>query len=214
MSRILLARHGLTDWNLHHRFQGQSDLPLNDLGSRQALALAQRLGREPIGRILTSDLRRAQETARTIAVEVAAAAGVAPTIETLPELREVSFGDWEGLTYAEIEARAPAELTAWQADQLHLAPPDGESLTALAERVARVREICTAAAPDETILIVAHGGPLQTLICDLLGLPVTMYWQFHLSPASLSELRLYPQGAILNLINDTCHLHGLGQGGY
>lgn len=215
MSRLLLARHGLTDWNFHNRFQGQSDIPLNEMGSRQVFALAQRLAPEPVKTIYSSDLRRSLETARTIAVQICAvqqAQGLesAPKIIQVPEMREISFGDWEGLTYAEIEQRDPEHLAAWQTDIMNVAPPNGETLAKLIERIEPFQARLASADERETCLVVGHGGPLQTLICLLMGLSPHMYWQFHLSTASLSEIRTYPQGAILNLTNDTCHLHALG----
>ncbi len=205
--KLLLIRHGETDWNLAQRFQGQSDIPLNETGRRQAQALAERLAAVPFEAVYCSDLQRAVETARIIVsasnrMRGSGASGFRPDMR----LREVHFGDWEGLTYHKIKAKHPAALAAWEANIFKNAPPNGETLEGLALRVQSMLEELRARHPGQTVSIVAHGGTLQTLICLALNLPPTMYWQFSLSPASLSELAFYPAGAILNSLNDTGHL--------
>jgi alpha-ribazole phosphatase len=194
---LLLIRHGQTNWNLEQRFQGQSDIPLNETGRKQAQALAERLAAEQFDAIYSSDLQRAAETANIICES---------QIHADTRLREVSFGDWEGLTYDEIKAKHPETLAAWEADIFKNAPPNGETLEGLAARVQSMLDELREKHQDQRILIVAHGGVLQTLICLALKLPPTMYWQFHLSTASLSEVAFYPAGAILNSLNDTSHL--------
>ncbi|MBI5952065.1 MAG: alpha-ribazole phosphatase [Chloroflexi bacterium] len=194
---LLLIRHGQTNWNLEQRFQGQSDIPLNETGRKQAQALAERLAAEYFDIIYSSDLQRATETAAIICKS---------EIITDSRLREVNFGDWEGMIYDEIKAKYPETLAAWENDIFKNAPPNGETLEGLAVRVQSMLDELSEKHNDQTILIVAHGGVLQTLICLALNLPPTMYWQFHLSTASLSELAFYPAGAILNSLNDTSHL--------
>lgn len=194
---LLLIRHGQTNWNLEQRFQGQSDIPLNETGRKQAQALAERLSAEQFDAIYSSDLQRATETAHIIRKS-----GFQPDAR----LREVNFGDWEGLTYDEIKAKHPEPLAAWEADIFKNAPPNGETLEALSVRVQSMLDELREEHQDQRILIVAHGGVLQTLICLALMLPPTMYWQFHLFTASLSEVAFYPAGAILNSLNDTSHL--------
>jgi len=196
--RLILVRHGQTDWNTAQRFQGQSDIPLNELGRRQADALANRLSAQPIDVIYSSDLQRAFDTASLIArgkIEVRADA----------RLREVNFGDWEGLTYNEIKIKYPDAFTAWENDVCKNAPPKGETLEQLTVRTQSILTDLHEKYQDQTVLLVAHGGALQTMICLALDLKPTRYWQFHLSPASLSDISFYPAGAIVNLLNDTSH---------
>jgi alpha-ribazole phosphatase len=195
MTRLLLVRHGLTDWNAAQRFQGQHDVPLNATGQQQAAALAERLAGEPLQALVASDLQRARATAAAIA-----ARHTCPMLFE-PRLREISFGAWEGLTYAEIAATHPEVLAAWEKNILENAPPGGETLAQLAGRVQAVLDDLLVAHAGETLLLVAHGGTLQVLICLALGLPPEKYWQFHLLPGSLSEIAIYPQGGILNLLN-------------
>jgi len=203
MVRLLLVRHAATAWTAQGRFQGQTDVPLSRHGHRQVAALAQRLRAETIHALYASDLQRAWETAQAIA------APHALCVQPEPHLREIAFGCWEGLTYTEIQQRDAPGLAAWECDQLHIAPPGGETLRQLSERVRTVYAHVVSASQDQTLGLVAHGGPLQVLLCLALGLPSQAYWQFAMAPASVSELCVYEQGAILIGLNDTHHLHPL-----
>ncbi len=204
--KLLLVRHGQTDWNINRRFQGQNDVPLNEVGRQQATALVNRLSREHIDVLFASDLQRAHETARIIAAQQAC------EIRLDARLREINFGAWEGLTYDEIKHNDPAVLAAREADIFTTAAPDGETLNQLTSRVESVLNDLRTQYADQTILMVAHGGPLQILLCLALNLSPSKYWQFHLATASLSEIAFYPAGAIINLMNDTCHLSSLPMG--
>jgi alpha-ribazole phosphatase len=197
---LYLVRHGETDWNLQRRYQGQSDIPLNQTGIQQAHKIAGRLSKGEIHAIYSSDLSRARETAEQIAqphkLKVTADA----------RWRELSFGDWEGLAYPEIQTQAPDELTLWESDFTRYAPPHGETLTQLAGRVLSAFEELRALHAEQTILIVSHGGPLQVLLCHALGIDFQRHWQFPISKTALSVLSVYTEGAILELYNDTSHL--------
>jgi broad specificity phosphatase PhoE len=111
------------------------------------------------------------------------------------------------LTYVEIQQRDAQALAAWERDPLHTAPPGGETLRHVTERVRAAYVSIITANQDKTIGLVAHGGPLQLILCLALGLPPLAYWQFALAPASLSELCVYEEGAVLTRLNDTHHLH-------
>jgi len=204
--RLLLIRHAATVWTAQERFQGQTDIPLSPHGRRQATALAQRLMAETLCGLYASDLQRAWDTARAIA------APHALPVHADPRWREMAFGRWEGLTYADIQQQDAQSLAAWERDQLHSATPGGETLLQMAQRVRVAYASILANSQDKTVGLVAHGGPLQLLLCLALGLPPQAYWQFAVSPASLSELCVYEQGAILTRLNDTHHLCTLSQG--
>ncbi len=201
MLRLLLIRHGETAWNAAARFQGQSDVPLNARGRRQAAGVAAALADVPIDALYASDLQRAWATAQAIA------AGAGLAIALAPRLREMSFGAWEGLTYGEIERRDPSALAAWQADPSQVAPPEGETLTQVTSRVRAAYGEMIDRHPGQTVAVVAHGGPLRVLLCLALGLAPRAYWQLMMAPGSITELRIYEQGAILARLNDTHHLH-------
>jgi len=201
MVRLLLVRHAATAWTAQGRLQGQTDVPLSPHGQRQVAGLARRLRAETIHALYASDLQRAWETAQAIATPHAL--GVQPE----PRLREIAFGRWEGLTYAEMQQRDAPRLAAWERDRLHMAPPEGETLLQMSARVRAAYTSIVTAGQDKTVGLVAHGGPLKVLLCLALGLPPQAYWQFAMAPASLSELCVYEQGAILTSLNDTHHLH-------
>ena len=154
MTTLLLARHGETDWNRELRIQGSSDIELNELGRRQAQSLAQELTDVDLDAIYASDLSRARATAEA----VAATHGLEVTLDS--RLRERSFGSWEGLTRDDLNAMPPGSHH------------DGETDEEVRERMlAAVQEIA-AAHPGEEVLIVSHGGALNTLWHHALGVRV------------------------------------------
>jgi alpha-ribazole phosphatase len=200
--RLLLARHGQTDWNVQHRYQGQSDTFLNDTGQAQAAALARRLAGEQIDAIYASDLKRAWATAGAV--------GGALNLATRPEpgLREIYFGNWEGLTHQEIASRYPGAHAAWIADPEN-APHGGESLSQVAARLDGVLARIWRDHQGQTVLVVGHGGSISLMICLALEFPPQMRWKLRLDTTSISEMRLYDGAAILMRLNDTHHLNGL-----
>jgi broad specificity phosphatase PhoE len=208
--RLLLAPHARTDGNEQSRFQGQSDSPLSERGMRQARQLAQRLSSEPLAEICSSDLARARATAALVAEPHGL------TVRSDSRLRELDFGNWEGLTYQDVQQADQAALAAWEADPTHAAPPRGETLEELARRVgiffAGVREHPKATDDRHTLLIVAHRGSLRVLLCLALGLPAQKRWQLGVEHASLTELQLFPQGPVLNYLNDMHHLREAAHG--
>ncbi len=168
MSRvpIVFIRHGETDWNREFRFQGQRDIPLNDHGRRQAArnggAVASILA-DGAWRIVGSPLGRALETMR-IVLEAAGQSDHPFTLD--PVLKEVNYGDWEGMTLPEIEQRLPDQLRARDADKWGYVPPNGESYANLADRTAVWLKTL-----DGPTVVVAHGGVLRALMYLLAGLP-------------------------------------------
>lgn len=198
--RLLLLRHGETVWNAEGRFQGQTDVALSLRGERQAAALARVMAEEAVDVLYASDLQRAWHTALILAE----ALGV--PLHKEARLREMAFGRWEGLTYTELQHRDAAWLAAWQADPSRTAPPGGETLLQIRERVNAALETMLATAQARSVAIVAHSGPLRVLLCLALGFDVRSYWRFVLAPASLSELQVSDAGAVLMRLNDTHHL--------
>ena len=204
MTRLLLLRHGRTEWNVQGRYQGQTDVSLNAAGRRQARRLADRMRLEEIDAIYASDLQRAWETAGA----VGRAQGL--SIKTEPRLREISFGAWEGKTHDEIEAHEAEALHRWYKDPVRTAPPGGETLGAVVQRVREAYEDVLKHHTEGTVALVAHGGTLRALLCIALDLAPDNYWQFNIDEASISRIDIYEQGAILNVLNDTSHLHSAG----
>jgi len=200
--KLFLIRHGQTAWNIARRYQGHSDVPLNETGQRQATALSDRFSGQHIDAVYSSDLSRATETAKMILQTANCKQGLYPD----GRLREVNFGDWEGMTYSEIKEKYPKALLERENDIYKSAPPNGETLENLTVRVRSLLDELLAKHENQTVLAVAHGGVLRVLLCCALNLHPTMYWQFYMSTASVSEVAFYPDGAILNLLNDTSHL--------
>lgn len=163
--RVYLARHGETDWNAAGRWQGHTDVPLNDNGRAQAMALGAQLRGAGIASVGSSDLSRARETA-TIA---GGAIGVAASFVDAG-LRERRFGRFEGLTRDECVARFPVEWARYLADP-RTAPPDGEPQEALLAR-ATAAVILAASTLASPLLLVTHGGTMRALLSSMLGAPV------------------------------------------
>lgn len=153
MSRLLLVRHGESEWNAHGRVQGQGDPPLSSAGREQARRAAEALeGLD--GPVVSSDLRRAHQTAEALAEGIASG-----PVLIEPDLREIDVGRWTGLTHAEIEGLDPEEYAAWRSGRLE-AFPDGETRRGFTERV--LRGVGRAAA-EGARLVVAHGGVLRAI---------------------------------------------------
>ena len=151
--KLYLIRHGQTDWNVAGKIQGCHDIPLNETGRKQAQYLAEGMRNRPVTHIYSSPQIRALETARAIA----ASQGVEVT--TLPGLREVEFGDWEGMTWKEIEERDPERYARWVATPAEVTPPGGESRAQIYERIGQaVNTIIKEAKGD--VAVVSHGAAL------------------------------------------------------
>ena len=195
-----LLRHGQTPMSVQKRYAGRSDVPLTDLGVQQTAAAAKRLASAGLDVIVTSPLLRAVQTAE----EVAAATGA--TVVTDDGFREADFGAWEGLTFAEVQERWPAEMAAWLADP-EVAPPGGESLAGVNERVTAALRRVLAARERQTVLVVSHVTPIKTLVAAALLAPPAALYRMHLDVAALSRIDWYADGpAVLRSFNDTGHL--------
>jgi ribonuclease H / adenosylcobalamin/alpha-ribazole phosphatase len=198
----LLLRHGQTPMSVQKRYAGRSDVPLTDVGVDQATAAAKRLASAGIGVIVSSPLQRATRTAQ----EVAEVTGAPVVIDE--GFRETDFGAWEGLTFAEVRQRWPAEMTAWLADPA-VPPPGGESFAEVSARVTEARQRVLAGHQQQTILIVSHVTPIKTLVAAALLAPPAALYRMHLDVAALCEIDWYADGpAVLRSFNDTGHLPG------
>lgn len=206
MFRLLLARHGNTEWSADRRFQGVSDVSLSPLGRRQAELLGKRLSGEKIDVCYASNLKRAIDTARA-----ATASHSGLEVTPRPELRELNFGIFEGLTAAEIDASYAKEFEEWSQRRTwrgmaQLSPPGGESLSQLESRMAPFLTELEERHAEKTVLAVCHNGPLRVAVCHWLGLSPDHWWQLQTDHASLTILDSGPRGRVMTLFNDTCHL--------
>lgn len=160
MATLLLVRHGETDWNRDHRWQGHTGPPLNDTGRRQAASLAEQI--TSVEAVYSSDTERAFETA----VILARRHGLA--VQTDARLREVNFGLWEGLTRAEITERFGGEFSRWSSGESST-PDGGEADEMMAERVLAALHEIAERHPDARVVVVTSGGPIRAVEARLRG---------------------------------------------
>jgi broad specificity phosphatase PhoE len=196
--RLLLVRHGEVLSNRELRYVGSRDEPLAESGVEQAGRLAEALAPLPVAAVYSSPLGRARETGERIA----GARRLALRVE--PRLREQSFGDWEGLTRAEVLARDPERLLGWEAD-LATAPPGGEPLTEVQERVLTLIGDLARDHRGEWVVLVSHVGPIKALLCAALGAPLATARHMFLDPATLSVVD-WDERPVVRLFNAHGHL--------
>lgn len=199
-TRILLIRHGETDWNREARLQGHSDIPLNAQGLEQARRLGRSLLGERLDAVYSSDLQRALQTARPVAEATGA-----PLVPE-PALRERGFGAFEGLSQPELEARWPVEMRRWKAREPGFAAPGGESLQAFHDRCVGAAARLARAHAGGSIALVAHGGVLDCLYRAATRLPLEAPRSWRLGNASLNRLLHSPEGFSLVGWDDDAHL--------
>jgi broad specificity phosphatase PhoE len=206
---LVLTRHGSTPRSEPEQHLGQRiDIELSDAGREAARALARRLAGVDLARIVSSPLRRSQETASIVAGE--------RSVGVEPRLAEMDYGEWEGLTYEQIHERFGDVRRLWEADPASLACPGGESGDDVARRVRSWLEemIGSTEGPDDReVLAVGHSSTNRVLLCVALGVPVRDYRRrFRQEPANLTVLRFAgPRGSrgTLLLGNDVAHLRGV-----
>ena len=189
--RLLLVRHGETDWNQQSRYQGQIDIPLNVNGKSQSEKVAEFLKEVSIDKAFSSSLLRARETTEIILQHHQ---GVG--LELNDGFKEIIHGLWQGKDEAEIELEFPGELQRWRETPEQLKMPDGESLEQVWQRTIAVYESILNSALNNklnTVLIVAHGGTNQILLCHILGLSPEYFWSFRQSNCCLNIID-YPKG--------------------
>ena len=201
MTRVVLVRHGETDWNRQGRWQGHADPGLNDRGRTQARAAAARLALERPASLVTSDLRRAAETASA----VSEALGVPAAVD--PRLREVDVGEWSGLTRDEVRARDPDAYQAWL-DGENTGYPGGETFAQLQARSAAAMDELWRAHEGATVVVVCHGGTIRAMVATALGIGAAGRRLLATGPnGSLSVLESrYGGGIGLISLNDAGHL--------
>jgi broad specificity phosphatase PhoE len=169
--RLVVWRHGRTEWNADGRFQGQLDPPLDTTGQLQAKAAASVLANfDPVS-IVSSDADRARATAGVLAEMVAA------PVRTDPRLREIALGGWEGLSRAEVRRRFPVEYAGWLAGD-DIRRGGGETYAEVGVRVAAALADVLATAPaEQTVVAVTHGGAARAIFGVLMGLPAEHWWR-------------------------------------
>jgi len=207
--RLLLVRHGETEWNRQGKFQGQIDVPLNDHGRVQATKAREFLKTISLDFAFSSTMARPRETAEIILQDHPRV-----SLQLLDGLREISHGKWEGKFESEIDQDFPGELHRWRTIPAQVQMPEGENLQEVYQRsVGSWQEILqTAQSQNLGIgLVVAHDATNKTLLCHILGLSLENFWNFRQGNGAVSVID-YPQGAhsspVLQAMNITGHLSG------
>ena len=188
------------------RFRGRADLALDDTGRRQAAAAAIRLKSEHAGAIYSSPLKRALETASIIAKRINLSA------QPLEGLIDIDFGSWQGLSPEEA-AKQDSQLYKKWLERPHLVRfPKGESLDVVRERVSVAVDELAARHKDETVILVSHKVVCQVLMCAMLGLDNSHFWQVRQDVNAINIFELRDDTPLVTLVNDTCHLKSLAAG--
>jgi broad specificity phosphatase PhoE len=210
VSKIILVRHGQTDWNKVERFRGRFDVPLNETGLKQAEATAERIaaGYDP-GEIITSPLGRARQTAEAIARKT----GLSP--RDCRGLIDIDYGQWQGLTPDEVRARWPLDLRAWHENPETARIPGGELLAGVQERALNaVRDACARGSwgSSETIVMVSHTVVNRLILLGVLGAPrmpgatLSGFWRLKQDPCAINVVEFDGSSFSVAVMNDTCHL--------
>ncbi|MEL7143486.1 MAG: histidine phosphatase family protein [Cyanobacteria bacterium J06643_4] len=208
--RLLLVRHGETDWNRDGRFQGQIDIPLNENGHKQAAQAGNFLKVVKIDAAVSSSMKRPQETAEGILKHHPDV-----TLETTEQLWEISHGEWEGMLETEIESGYPGMLAQWQSKPETVQMPGGENLEDVWSRAKKgwgdiVAKYSGADNPP-TVMVVAHDAINKAILCQVFGLRPEKFWQFKQGNGAVSVID-YHGGSdsvpVLSAANITTHLSG------
>jgi probable phosphoglycerate mutase len=204
-TRLILVRHGATALTAERRYSGRGDVALSARGVAQAEATARRvstlIGSGAVAAVVTSPLSRCTGTAELIAAQAGA-----PPVVVEPDLVECDFGEWEGLTFADVRARYPEELDEWLAST-GVAPPGGESFASVDERVRRAVRKLRETYPGEVVVVVSHVSPLKLLLRDALGASDAFLYRMILDAGGISIVDSWPdRGVAVRTVNETAHL--------
>jgi probable phosphoglycerate mutase len=204
-TRLILVRHGETALTAQRRYSGRGDVPLSPHGTAQAKATAKRvvaLCEGDVPTVVSSPLRRSARTAELIA----AAARTADPVHTEEDLVECDFGDWEGLTFAEVREKWPDQMTTWLGSTA-VAPPGGESFDEVSARVRRCVSRLFTAYPGRSVVVVSHVTPVKLILRDALSASDALLHRLYLDPCGVSVVDRWPDGGIaVRSVNDTAHL--------
>jgi broad specificity phosphatase PhoE len=200
-TRVILVRHGQTDWNREERFRGRADVPLNDVGLAQARATGERVARgwSPAA-VYSSPLSRARRTAEAIASHLDL------RVQTHPGLEDIDYGEWQGRTPEEARALWPGVVDAWYDSPQSARIPSGETLEEVRTRamaaigeIARVHE-------GETVAVVAHTVVNRAILLGVLGLASDRFWRLAQDTCAINVFDAQAGEFTLVSMNDTCHL--------
>jgi len=199
-TKLILIRHGETEWSYQKRYCGLTDIDLNEIGRRQARKLLKRLSREKIHKVYSSDMKRTLQFAKMVFKDT--------PVEQLLHLREINFGIFEGLTYQDVMAKYPQVYRKWLENPLDIIIPQGESLNSLAGRVRKALRRILSQDSNKTVAVFTHGGPIRVILCDILKVDLKEIWQIEQELASISMIEFVKGRGKIRLLNDILYLNG------
>ena len=203
MTQLFLVRHGRTGWNKEGVFRGTKDVPLDEVGKEEALLVGGRLKGEAIRAVYSSPLSRAKETAQAIAEFHSL------EVQCLDDLIDLHFGEWEGLSLKEVQKQYPDLYQEWLKTPHQVCFPGGEGLAAVRSRSTGAIEDIITRHPQEAVALVSHRVVLKVLICALLGLDNSHFWNITQDTTAINCFHHRNGTWICNFLNDTCHLKGV-----
>ncbi len=201
MALFYFVRHGETAWNAEERLCGSTDVPLSDVGRRQAQLLGLRLQPILVEALYSSPLMRALETARLMGEAI----GREPVVDE--RLAELNYGAWEGRLFAEIKRTSPAIYCAWDADPANVAPPEGETGVHLIERVTPFMADVAQSHRSGNVVVVCHKTVCRLLACHIMGVPLAEYRRrLNMDNAAVNIFETVEGNWRVVALNDTSHL--------
>lgn len=203
MTHIYLVRHGQTAWNREEIFRGRSDVPLDETGLKQAELAGLYFKELKLDAIYSSPLSRAWQTAERIA----APHGL--RVQPLQGIIDMSFGQWEGHPHEEIKRMDPETYRLWREEPHRAKLPGGETLDEVRERAMAALEEVIRIHPEGTIVLVSHRVVNKVLLCGILGLDNSHFWQIIQDTTAINLIRYQRGKYFLALMNETCHLKPL-----
>ena len=203
--KLYIIRHGQTAWNKEEVFRGTKDIPLNEVGLKEANALGAYLESTPFDALYTSPLSRARQTAQAVADAV----GLTPVVE--PNLIDLDFGAWQGVSHKEVKEKYPDLYQTWVSEPAQARFPGGESLNDVLNRIRTLLTMLLEKHPNGTVAVFTHRVVCKVLICHLLGLELDHFWQIEQSTACLNRFRYSAKREqwICEVLNSQCHLEAL-----
>ncbi|NQU95018.1 MAG: alpha-ribazole phosphatase [Candidatus Omnitrophica bacterium] len=198
MKKLILIRHGETDYTTQRKYCGHENIPLNAQGIKQAKRLRSRLKNIQIDAIYSSDLLRAFETAKLVFPDM--------QVTRTEKLREINFGEFSGLTFADVESKYPGTYKAWIENPESVKIPNGESLPDLARRVDRFFERITKDNLKGNVAIISHGGPIRILLLGLQRRGLDKFWEIEQRTTAINIIDFDKGVPKFLKINDTSHL--------
>ena len=200
MVKIILIRHGETDWNREQIFRGRIDVALNEVGLAQAGAVKQSLKDVEINRIYSSPLGRAFETASVLGANK----GLEVEIEN--GFIDIDFGKWQGLSHEQVKEEHKGLYETWLAEPHEVVFPAGECLEDVCKRSMGALEKIIKKNPGETLAVVSHRVLNKVLLCAILGLGLSRFWYIKQDTCAINRFEHKNGSYYLTLLNDTCHL--------